>query len=560
MGYFDYTRRPADEVRVGCTAFGAGNPVRIQSMASIPTMLTDECVAQCRRMTEAGAELVRFTAQGVREAENLGEIRRRLREEGVTVPLVADIHFNPRAAFAAATQVEKVRINPGNFVDPGRTFRKISYTDDEYAAELQRIEEALVPFLKLCAEHGTAIRIGVNHGSLSDRIMSRYGDTPAGMTESAMEFLRVCRRHGFSQVVLSVKASNVVVMVETVRRLVAAMDAEDMHFPLHLGVTEAGDGDDGRVKSAVGIGALLAEGLGDTIRVSLAEDPERELPVARELVDYISSMADAPHIEGEPVDEAVRPEVSNFRRPSVAVGKVGGGNLPVVAAVGDDGFDTDNRPDIFVEGNDSIVERDAAEDVASWPEGKIILLRTAHANPAGRVLATLHEALRRGVNNPVIVALRYDGLTPGQVKVRAAADAGRIMLAGMADGLMIESDSMSPAGLASLSYGILQAARRRITRTEYIACPSCGRTMFDLQTTLARVKAATSSLRGLKIGVMGCVVNGPGEMADADYGYVGAGRGHVSLYRGKECVEKNVPEDEAVEHLVNLIKADGRWM
>lgn len=558
MGYFDYKRRPTDEVRVGITALGGDNPVRIQSMASVATMLTDECVEQCRRMTDAGAELVRFTAQGVREAENLGEIRRRLRETGVTVPLVADIHFNPRAAFAAATQVEKVRINPGNFVDPGRTFRKISYTDDEYAAELQRIDDALAPFLKLCAGHGTAIRIGVNHGSLSDRIMSRYGDTPAGMAESAMEFLRVCRRHGFSQVVLSVKASNVVVMVETVRRLVAAMDAEDMHFPLHLGVTEAGNGDDGRVKSAVGIGALLAEGLGDTIRVSLAEEPELELPVARELVDYISSMADAPHIEGQPVDEAVRPEVSNFRRRSVSVGCVGADNVPVVAAEKGD-FGPDCIPDIIIAGNADIVGRDAADDVATWPEGKIILLRTAHANPAARMLATLHEALRRGVRNPVIVALRYDGLTPEQVKVRAAADAGRIMLAGMADGLMTESDAMTPAELVSLSFGILQATRRRITRTEYIACPSCGRTMFDLQSTLARVKEATASQRGLKIGVMGCIVNGPGEMADADYGYVGAGRGHVSLYRGKECVEKNVPEDEAVEHLVNLIKADGRW-
>lgn len=559
MGYFDYKRRPTDEVRVGITALGGDNPVRIQSMASVATMLTDECVEQCRRMTDAGAELVRFTAQGVREAENLGEIRRRLRETGVTVPLVADIHFNPRAAFAAATQVEKVRINPGNFVDPGRTFRKISYTDDEYAAELQRIDDALSPFLKLCAGHGTAIRIGVNHGSLSDRIMSRYGDTPAGMAESAMEFLRVCRRHGFSQVVLSVKASNVVVMVETVRRLVAAMDAEDMHFPLHLGVTEAGDGDDGRVKSAVGIGALLAEGLGDTIRVSLAEEPERELPVARELVDYISSMADAPHIEGQPVDEAVRPEVSNFRRRSVSVGCVGADSAPVVAAAEKGVFGPDCIPDIIIAGNADIIGRDAADDVTTWPEGKIILLRTAHANPAARMLATLHEALRRGVRNPVIVALRYDGLTPEQVKVRAAADAGRIMLAGMADGLMTESDAMTPSELVSLSFGILQATRRRITRTEYIACPSCGRTMFDLQATLARVKEATASQRGLKIGVMGCIVNGPGEMADADYGYVGAGRGHVSLYRGKECVEKNVPEDEAVEHLVNLIKADGRW-
>lgn len=545
MSEFSYHRRPTLEVRVGNTAIGGNNPVRIQSMASTSTMDTEASVAQARRIVDAGAELVRFTAQGVREAANLGEIRRRLRESGCDVPLVADIHFNPRAAFAAAEQVEKVRINPGNFVDPGRTFRKIEYTDEEYAAELRRLEEALVPFLETCRANDTAIRLGVNHGSLSDRIMSRYGDTPAGMVESAMEFLRVCRRHGFDRVVISIKASNVVVMVETVTRLVEAMDAEEMHYPLHLGVTEAGDGEDGRIKSAVGIGALLREGIGDTIRVSLSEEPEAELPVARKIMDYIDLMATAAPVEA--------PRDGRFclgkgmRRMSREIGAVGGTRVPVVPAV--DGITGLKEIDA-----EAVISGKA--DIA--PDD--IILLSASGEVPGRVLeAVMNILVAEGIDNPVILRGVYNGLDADTVRLRASIDLGALLLKGFADGIEIESDALTPDEASRLALAILQSARLRISHTEYISCPGCGRTLFDLQQTLARVKEATSHLKGLKIGVMGCIVNGPGEMADADYGYVGAGVGKISLYKGKECVEKNIPAEEAVSHLVELIKKCGDW-
>lgn len=545
MSEFSYHRRPTLEVRVGNTAIGGNNPVRIQSMASTSTMDTEASVAQARRIVDAGAELVRFTAQGVREAANLGEIRRRLRESGCDVPLVADIHFNPRAAFAAAEQVEKVRINPGNFVDPGRTFRKIEYTDEEYAAELRRLEEALVPFLETCRANDTAIRLGVNHGSLSDRIMSRYGDTPAGMVESAMEFLRVCRSHGFDRVVISIKASNVVVMVETVTRLVEAMDAEEMHYPLHLGVTEAGDGEDGRIKSAVGIGALLREGIGDTIRVSLSEEPEAELPVARKIMDYIDLMATAAPVEA-PRDGRFRLG-KGMRRMSREIGAVGGTRVPVVPAV--DGITGLKEIDAeaVIAGNTSIAPDD-------------ILLLSASGDVPGMALeAAMNTLSARGVDNPVILRGVYNGLDADTVRLRASIDLGTLLLKGFADGIEIESDALTPDEASRLALAILQSARLRISHTEYISCPGCGRTLFDLQQTLARVKEATSHLKGLKIGVMGCIVNGPGEMADADYGYVGAGVGKISLYKGKECVEKNIPAEEAVSHLVELIKKCGDW-
>lgn len=545
MSEFSYHRRPTLEVRVGNTAIGGNNPVRIQSMASTSTMDTEASVAQARRIVDAGAELVRFTAQGVREAANLGEIRRRLRECGCDVPLVADIHFNPRAAFAAAEQVEKVSINPGNFVDPGRTFRKIEYTDEEYAAELKRLEEALVPFLETCRANDTAIRLGVNHGSLSDRIMSRYGDTPAGMVESAMEFLRVCRSHGFDRVVISIKASNVVVMVETVTRLVEAMDAEEMHYPLHLGVTEAGDGEDGRIKSAVGIGALLREGIGDTIRVSLSEEPEAELPVARKIMDYIDLMATAASVEA--------PRAGRFRlgkgmrRMSREIGAVGGSRLPVVPAV--DGLTGLKEIDAeaVIAGNVDIAPDD------------IILLSASGDVPGMSLEAAMNIFVAEGIDNPVILRGVYNGPDADTVRLRASIDLGALLLKGFADGIEIVSDALTPDEASRLALAILQSARLRISHTEYIACPGCGRTLFDLQQTLARVKEATSHLKGLKIGVMGCIVNGPGEMADADYGYVGAGVGKISLYKGKECVEKNIPAEEAVSHLVELIKKCGDW-
>ena len=545
MSEFSYHRRPTLEVRVGNTAIGGNNPVRIQSMASTSTMDTEASVAQARRIVDAGAELVRFTAQGVREAANLGEIRRRLRESGCDVPLVADIHFNPRAAFAAAEQVEKVRINPGNFVDPGRTFRKIEYTDEEYAAELRRLEEALVPFLETCRANDTAIRLGVNHGSLSDRIMSRYGDTPAGMVESAMEFLRVCRSHGFDRVVISIKASNVVVMVETVTRLVEAMDAEEMHYPLHLGVTEAGDGEDGRIKSAVGIGALLREGIGDTIRVSLSEEPEAELPVARKIMDYIDLMATAAPVVA-PRDGRFRLG-KGMRRISREIGAVGGSRVPVVPAV---------------DGLTGLKEIDAEAVIAGKVDiapDDIILLSASGEVPGMTLEAAMNILVAEGIDNPVILRGVYNGPDADTVRLRASIDLGAFLLKGFADGIEIVSDVLTPDEASRLALAILQSARLRISHTEYIACPGCGRTLFDLQQTLARVKEATSHLKGLKIGVMGCIVNGPGEMADADYGYVGAGVGKISLYKGKECVEKNIPAEEAVSHLVELIKKCGDW-
>ena len=566
MSVFDYKRRVAHTVTVGGIPMGSDYAVRLQSMTSTSTMDTEASVEQCCRIAQAGASFVRLTAQGVREAENMGRIKQELLARGVDVPLVADIHFNPRAATAAAPLVQKVRINPGNFVDPGRTFRQLEYTDEEYAAEIKKIEAALVPFLQLCREHGTAVRIGVNHGSLSDRIMSRYGDTPAGMVESAMEFLRVCVAQDFTQVVISIKASNTVIMVETVRRLVKAMEAENMDFPLHLGVTEAGDGEDGRIKSAVGIGALLSEGIGDTIRVSLSEDPELEIPVAKTLADYIASRHDA-----QPIDGCFASDYdycSPVRRQSVAVGNIGGSNQPVVvtdSTCGDfvAGLEPDYVNGMALVADSRFVEVDAATDVNSVKSmltaDKVVVLYSNHKNVTGHMQAWLHGAMAAGLTNPVILRVDYGNADAEDVAIMAAADLGTMLLNGFADGVWIRAAALAPALIARYSFGILQAARLRITRTEYISCPSCGRTLFDLQSTLKEVKAATSHLKGLKIGVMGCIVNGPGEMADADYGYVGAAMGKVSLYKGKECVEKNIPANEAISHLIALIKQSGDW-
>ena len=566
MSVFDYKRRKAHTVTVGGIPMGSDYAVRLQSMTSTSTMDTEASVEQCCRIAQAGASFVRLTAQGVREAENMGRIKQELLARGVDVPLVADIHFNPRAATAAAPLVQKVRINPGNFVDPGRTFRQLEYTDEEYAAEIKKIEAALVPFLQLCREHGTAVRIGVNHGSLSDRIMSRYGDTPAGMVESAMEFLRVCVAQDFTQVVISIKASNTVIMVETVRRLVKAMEAEGMDFPLHLGVTEAGDGEDGRIKSAVGIGTLLSEGIGDTIRVSLSEDPELEIPVAKTLADYISSRHDVQSISGS--FALGYDYCSPRRRQSVAVGNIGGSNQPVVVTDGTCGdFAAGLKPDyengIALVADGRFVEVDAATDVNSVKSmiaaDKVVVLYSNHTNVTGEMQAWLHGAMAAGLTNPVILRVDYGRSSAEDVAIMAAADLGTMLLNGFADGVWIRAAKLTATEIARYSFGILQAARLRITRTEYISCPSCGRTLFDLQTTLKEVKAATSHLKGLKIGVMGCVVNGPGEMADADYGYVGAAMGKVSLYKGKECVEKNIPANEAISHLISLIKQSGDW-
>lgn len=551
MSVFDYRRRETSTTRVGDVEIGSGFPIRLQSMNNTSTMDTEASVAQAERIAAAGADIDRLTAQGVREAANMGEIRRRLRERGCRMPLVADIHFNPRAAEEAALHVEKVRINPGNFVDPGRTFRKLEYTDEEYALELKRIEDRFVPFLDLCKANSTAIRIGVNHGSLSDRIMSRYGDTPSGMVESAMEFLRVAVKHGFNDIVISIKASNTVVMVETVRRLVRAMEAEGMKFPLHLGVTEAGDGEDGRVRSAVGIGTLLGEGIGDTIRVSLSEAPEAEVPVAQELAEYLSARESAPSVDGEyaPGYDPVAPA----KRPTEKTGPVGGDSLPVVL-----GYDDVDEAILRRLGAAELRRALDDSEVISGLAGRVLVVSSSHANPVADISSAIHKLWSAGLRNPVIASLDYGDTPAEKTVIRASADFGALLLNGLLDGVEIKSATMDREATDRLALGILQASRRRVTKTEFVSCPGCGRTMFDLQETVARVKAATLMYPGLKIAVMGCIVNGPGEMADADYGYVGAGVGNVSLYRGKELVEKNIPSSDAVDRLIALMRADGR--
>lgn len=559
MNDFNYRRRHSSTVQIGNVPLGGDNPIRIQSMTSTSTLDTDASVAQCRRIFDAGADYVRLTAQGVREAHNIGEIRAALHAAGYTKPLVADIHFNPKAAFEAAATTDKVRINPGNFVDAARTFKKLEYTDEEYAAELEKIRRAVVPFLAICREHHTAVRLGVNHGSLSDRIMSRYGDTPAGMVESAMEYLRIFREENFNDVAISIKASNTVIMVETVRRLVAEMDREDMHYPLHLGVTEAGDGEDGRIKSAVGIGTLLAEGIGDTVRVSLSEEPELEIPVARKLVDYITVREGHAPISGcfAKAYNRIAPE----RRPTNAVGSIGGQNVPVVATAlsPTDVAAIATKPDFFLS-DVNWKEVDASDKSEGFSDDDVLLLTSHHANPVGEIEAFIHRLWDNGCKAPVVVRMSYDDTNEEDVQVKAGADFGALLLNGLVDGIVLDAPNLpNNADAVAYSFGILQAARRRTTKTEYISCPSCGRTLYDLQHAVKEIKAATSHLKGLKIGIMGCIVNGPGEMADADYGYVGAAVGKVSLYKGKECVERNVPQDVALTHLIDLIKANGDW-
>ena len=600
----NYKRRTTISVAIGDTPLGSDYPIRVQSMTNTSTNDIEASVAQCRRIADAGADYVRLTAQGVREADNIGEIRSRLRAEGCMVPLVADIHFNPKAAFEAAQKTDKVRINPGNFVDAARTFKKLTYTDEEYRQELQRIHDALVPFIALCREHHTAVRLGVNHGSLSDRIMSRYGDTPAGMVESVMEFLRVFVAENFLNVVISIKASNTVVMVETVRRLVRAMDAEDMHFPLHLGVTEAGDGEDGRIKSAVGIGTLLAEGLGDTIRVSLSEEPEAEIPVARKLVDYITSRAGHKPIEGG-ISKGYDPVCPQRRVTNEVAGVMGGRMKPIVIAdLAPKALKGKMRPDFFFAadgcpddcGNDRFIVPQAlykgyanesplftlaeiealqackaplkwlvvSDDVAiekleplRGDTATVLIVEPANVNvPAGEQ-AFLHALTDAGITLPAVIKNTYSDTDDEWLQVKAGADFGTLLLNGFSDGIWLSAPRFADADrVVRYELGILQASRLRMSKTEFISCPGCGRTLYDLQTTVKRVKEATSHLSHLKIGIMGCIVNGPGEMADADYGYVGAGPGKVSLYKKQVCVEKNIPEAEAVEHLLNLIEND----
>lgn len=615
---FNYNPRKSHEVCIGNRALGGENPLRIQSMTTTPTTDTDACVKQCKAIFDHGADYVRLTTQGTREAENLRNIKEELQKQGYNLPLVADVHFNPAVADVAATVVEKVRINPGNYIDPARQFKHLEYSDEEYATELERLEDRFKKLIAICKAHHTALRIGVNHGSLSDRIMCRYGDTPEGIVESCMEFLRVCVKEAFENVVISIKASNTQVMVRSVRLLCQVMEKEGMDFPLHLGVTEAGEGEDGRIKSAVGIGALLADGIGDTLRVSLSEEPQVEVPVAYKLAEYVVRRAGHPGIPAQPAP------TFNYacptRRPTVAVGNIGGDHVPVVIAsrLGNPGEKPANpqfTPDYFyvgrnlpaaakrTEGVGYIVDADAWNgEAGTYPvftkphlmlmpackaevkflfltyldldeealallridRNVVVIAQSNHANRLGEQRALVHELWRNGIQTPVVFFEQYrlGEQQKEEFQLYAAADLGALMFDGLTDGIFLFNQK--PEGMRSLpvaveeatAFGILQAARLRTSKTEYISCPGCGRTLYDLPGTIARIKEATAHLTGLKIGIMGCIVNGPGEMADADYGYVGAARGKVSLYRGKVCVEKNIPAEEAVGKLLALIEND----
>ncbi|MBR4929259.1 MAG: (E)-4-hydroxy-3-methylbut-2-enyl-diphosphate synthase [Bacteroidaceae bacterium] len=551
MNLFNYRRRLSHIVRIGGTPLGGPEPIRVQSMTNTSTMDTEASVQQVLRIAEAGGEYVRLTTQGTREAENMREINAGVRLAGCNVPLVADVHFNPKVAEVAACYCEKVRINPGNYVDAARQFKHLEYTDEEYQAELKKIEDRLIPFLQICREHRTAVRIGVNHGSLSDRIMSRYGDTPEGIVESCMEFLRICMREQFMDVVISIKASNTVVMVQSMRLLVTKMTQEGMSFPVHLGVTEAGEGEDGRIKSAVGIGALLQDGIGDTIRVSLSEAPEKEIPVARFLVDYVTSYrkeADLPvpaDVQAPADYNWLKPE----RRQTTRVGEIGGGQVPVVL---------DEIPVTgAISANPFNFTPETAEFLRKHPE-VVVVSHPQTVNRLGEHRALALAMMNLGLKNPLLVYQEYAETDLEHLQLKAAADTGVLFIEGLADGIILQNHApgISVEVVRDLAYSILQAARARFTKTEYISCPGCGRTLYDLEGTIARIKAATAHLKGLKIAIMGCIVNGPGEMADADYGYVGAARGKVSLYKQKVCIEKNIPEEEAVERLLRFIEED----
>ncbi len=551
MNLFNYRRRLSHIVRIGGTPLGGPEPIRVQSMTNTSTMDTEASVQQVLRIAEAGGEYVRLTTQGTREAENMREINAGVRLAGCNVPLVADVHFNPKVAEVAACYCEKVRINPGNYVDAARQFKHLEYTDEEYQAELKKIEDRLIPFLQICREHRTAVRIGVNHGSLSDRIMSRYGDTPEGIVESCMEFLRICMREQFMDVVISIKASNTVIMVQSMRLLVTKMTQEGMSFPVHLGVTEAGEGEDGRIKSAVGIGALLQDGIGDTIRVSLSEAPEKEIPVARFLVDYVTSYrkeADLPvpaDVQAPADYNWLKPE----RRQTTRVGEIGGGQVPVVL---------DEIPVTgAISANPFNFTPETAEFLRKHPE-VVVVSHPQTVNRLGEHRALALAMMNLGLKNPLLVYQEYAETNLEHLQLKAAADTGVLFIEGLADGIILQNHApgISVEVVRDLAYSILQAARARFTKTEYISCPGCGRTLYDLEGTIARIKAATAHLKGLKIAIMGCIVNGPGEMADADYGYVGAARGKVSLYKQKVCIEKNIPEEEAVERLLRFIEED----
>jgi (E)-4-hydroxy-3-methylbut-2-enyl-diphosphate synthase len=640
----EYQRRLSREVKIGDLPMGGLNPIRVQSMTTVDTMDTLGSVEQTLRMVEAGCEYVRITAPSVKEAQNLLEIKKELRKRGCTVPLIADIHFTPNAAELAARIVEKVRVNPGNYADK-KKFDVIDYTDASYAAEVDRIRERFRPLVQICKQYGTAMRIGTNHGSLSDRILSRYGDTPLGMVESALEFLRLCEEENYYDVVLSMKASNTQVMVQAYRLLVQKLDEEGLQpYPLHLGVTEAGEAEDGRIKSAVGIGTLLEDGLGDTVRVSLTEAPEAEAPVAKALIDrYTNRAAEARPIL--PVDVVPIDPFQYFRRVTREVLNLGGSNVPRVMVdisrltaveyadlravghlysafldkfqmndLGADYLYSGQRPVPFMlpNGLKEVVDYSAWLDagrradhfpvltqaeyagagakhaelnfvfhnLASLTEPAldqlredataVVILYTDNAHAMPEIRRAFFELLNNGITNPVIINRQYPELTPEQTQLYAATDVGGLLLDGLGDGVILSTELLPQRskdewlttldGLNQLSFGILQAARTRMSKTEYISCPSCGRTLFDLQETTAMIRKRTDHLKGVKIGIMGCIVNGPGEMADADYGYVGVGKGKIALYRGQEVIKKSVPEERAVDELIELMREDGRWV
>ncbi|MEZ7839339.1 MAG: (E)-4-hydroxy-3-methylbut-2-enyl-diphosphate synthase [Flavobacteriales bacterium] len=627
-----YQRYKSHEVKIGSIGIGGDNPIRLQSMTTTNTMDTEATVAQSIRMIEAGCELVRITAPSKREAENLQNIKDELVKRGYNTPLVADIHFTPAAAEVAARIVEKVRVNPGNYADK-KKFENIEYTEDSYAAQLERIAKRFSPLVEICKEEGTAMRIGTNHGSLSDRILSRYGDTPMGMVESALEFLRICKALDYHDVIISMKASNTQVMVQAYRLLINKMQTEGMTYPLHLGVTEAGEGEDGRIKSAVGIGTLLEDGIGDTVRVSLTEEPEFEIPVAKSLVDRYEDRL--PH---EGISQITENPINPFeysKRDTSEVLNIGGKHVPVVMAdfclkkkitpaslfalgytysvptdkwtIGDRACDYvfvgDNKVDFAIPGTLGIVYnhktwlQNKGErcypfiDVKTYLSAvelstklnivyvclsdvnKVLLNKLKADTTAVLMIDTYNkhgmaeqrklfiELMNANCNNPVIIGRAYGNLTEEELQLQASTDMGALLLDGLGDGVFIAAENCGGDQLImQTAFGILQATRTRISKTEYISCPSCGRTLFDLQETTAKIRSKTSHLKGLKIGIMGCIVNGPGEMADADYGYVGTGVGKITLYKKKEVVQRNIPAEDAVNALIDIIKTHGDWI
>ena len=627
-----YKRWKSREVNIGDIALGGENPIRVQSMTTTDTMNTKATVEQSIRMIEAGCEYVRITAPSKKEAENLQNIKDELRKRGFNTPIIADIHFTPNAAEIAARIVEKVRINPGNFADR-KKFNYIEYTDDQYDAEISRIRKRFLPLIKVCKEYGTAMRIGTNHGSLSDRILSRYGDTPYGMVESALEFLRICKDESYNQIVLSMKSSNPIVMVQAYRLLVNRMEAEGMNYPLHLGVTEAGEGEDGRIKSSLGIGTLLEDGIGDTIRVSLTEEPEYEIPIARFLVDRYTNRSKHDNIL-DINDCAINPFEYNPRK-SDTVLNIGGENVPRVAAnlldvdiitqdtlnqigytyfhdddkwgisdfacdfifIGDKNIDFEIPGTLGVVQNYSTWIKDKKErhypkiNVDQYLEGVklhhqlnilylkvskidnevieklkkdsniVLLIDTDNLHGMSEQRRFFIELLESNCKTPVIISRKYQEISNEKFQLYSATDIGGLFVDGLGDGIYLtKKGSSSLEERNKISFGILQASRTRISKTEYISCPSCGRTLFDLQETTALIRSKTQHLKGLKIGIMGCIVNGPGEMADADYGYVGTGVGKISLYKKHDVIRKDVPMEIADQALIDLIKENGDWV